>query len=58
MAVTLGVPTLSYAGFTFFCLLNPLASIAIAMLGFHMRVVQKPASSNQGSPSDDREIGP
>jgi NhaC family Na+:H+ antiporter len=53
-----GVPTPSYAGFTFFCLLNPLASIAIAMLGFHMRVVQKPASASQGSPGDDKEIGP
>jgi NhaC family Na+:H+ antiporter len=37
MAVTLGVPTLSYAGFAFFSLLNPLATIAIALLGFRMR---------------------
>jgi NhaC family Na+:H+ antiporter len=37
MAVTLGVPTLSYAGFAFFSLLNPLATIAIAVLGFGMR---------------------
>jgi NhaC family Na+:H+ antiporter len=37
MAVTLGAPTLSYAGFAFFSLLNPLATIAIALLGFRMR---------------------
>jgi NhaC family Na+:H+ antiporter len=37
MAVTLGVPTLSYAGFAFFSMLNPLATIAIALLGFRMR---------------------
>jgi|ERR1051326_2807578 NhaC family Na+:H+ antiporter len=37
MAATLGVSTLSYAGFAFFSLLNPLATIAIALLGFRMR---------------------
>jgi NhaC family Na+:H+ antiporter len=37
MAAALGVPTLSYAGFAFFSLLNPLATIAIAFLGFNMR---------------------
>ena len=37
MAATLGVPTLSYAGFAFFSLLNPVATIAIALLGFRMR---------------------
>ena len=41
MAVTLGVPTLSYAGFAFFSMLNPLATIAIALLGFRMRRPEK-----------------
>ena len=36
MAAALGVPTLSYAGFAFFSLLNPLVTIAIAFLGFRM----------------------
>lgn len=36
MAAALGVPTLSYAGFAFFSFLNPIATIAIAFLGFRM----------------------
>jgi NhaC family Na+:H+ antiporter len=36
MAAALGVPTLSYIGFAFFNLLNPLATIAIAFLGVRM----------------------
>jgi hypothetical protein len=39
------VPILSYAGFAFFSLLNPLATVAIALLGFRMRRTEaiKPA---------------
>jgi NhaC family Na+:H+ antiporter len=37
MAAALGVPTLSYAGFAFFNLLNPLATVAIALLGVRMQ---------------------
>ena len=37
MSAALGVPTLSYLGFAFFCLLNALATIAIAALGLRMR---------------------
>jgi NhaC family Na+:H+ antiporter len=36
MAAALGVPTLSYAGFAFFSLLNPLVTVAIACLGVRM----------------------
>jgi Na+:H+ antiporter, NhaC family len=50
MAATLGVPTLSYAGFAFFSLLNPIATIAIALLGFRMHRA-KPAGPIEGSPS-------
>ena len=39
--VARGVPTLSYAGFAFFSMLNPLATIAIALLGFRMRRPEK-----------------
>lgn len=44
MATTLGVATLSYFPFAFFSFLNPLATIAIAFIGFHMR---RPVSVNQ-----------
>jgi len=37
MAATLGVSTLGYVGFAFFNFLNPLATVAIALLGFRMR---------------------
>lgn len=36
MAATLGVPTLSYAPFAFFCLLSPLMTIVFAFLGIRM----------------------
>lgn len=36
MAATLGVPTLSFAGYAFFCLINPLVTILIAVLGVRM----------------------
>ena len=36
MAAALGVPTLAYAGFAFFCLFNPLATIVIAFFGFRI----------------------
>ena len=49
MAAALGVPTLSYAGFAFFSLLNPLATIAIAFLGFRMLRAEPPVDSGQTS---------
>jgi Na+:H+ antiporter, NhaC family len=36
VAATLGVPTLSFAGYAFFCLFSPLATILIALVGFRM----------------------
>ena len=48
MAAALGVPTLSYAGFAFFSFLNPIATIAIAVLGFRM---QRTAPPQQLGPS-------
>ncbi len=51
MAATLGVPTLSYAGFAFFSLLNPLATVAIAFLGFRMR---RPEASEPAAVKPDR----
>lgn len=36
MAATLGVATLAYAPFAFFCFLSPLVSIAYAYLGIRM----------------------
>jgi NhaC family Na+:H+ antiporter len=36
MAATLGVGTLHYAGFAFFCLLNPVITILIGIAGFRM----------------------
>jgi NhaC family Na+:H+ antiporter len=47
MAAALGVPTLSYAGFAFFSLLNPLATIAIAFLGFRMLRSELPVEDGQ-----------
>jgi len=56
MAAALGVPTLSYAGFAFFCLINPLATIAIAVLGFRMRCAE-PASPIERPRSHDKQTG-
>ena len=36
MSATLAVPTLSFAGYAFFCLLSPLATILLAWLGLRM----------------------
>jgi NhaC family Na+:H+ antiporter len=49
MAAALGVPTLSYAGFAFFSLVNPITSVAIALLGFRMRRAE-PAEPIEPSP--------
>ena len=49
MAAALGVPTLSYAGFAFFSLLNPLLTIAIAFLGFRMLRTEQATSNEQMS---------
>ena len=49
VAAALGVPTLSYAGFAFFSLLNPLATITIALLGFRMPRAE-PAKPIETSP--------
>ncbi len=48
MAATLGIATLSYAPFAFFCLLNPLITVLIGFLGLRMvrldRAVTEPAA--------------
>ena len=52
MAATLGVSALGYAGFAFFCLLNPLATIAIALLGFRIRrpeAIETPAKPDRAA---------
>jgi len=36
MSATLAVPTLSFAGYAFFCLFSPLATILLAWLGIRM----------------------
>jgi NhaC family Na+:H+ antiporter len=36
IAATLAIPTFSFAGFAFFCLLAPLMTVAIGLLGFRM----------------------
>jgi len=36
IAATLAVPTISFAGYAFFCLISPLVTILIAVLGFRM----------------------
>lgn len=48
MAAALGVPTLAYAGFAFFCLFNPLATILMALFGFRVRRVAPSGSRNKG----------
>ena len=40
VAATLAIPTFAFAGFALFCLINPLITILIAMLGFRMLKVQ------------------
>jgi NhaC family Na+:H+ antiporter len=47
MAAALGVPTLTYAGFAFFSIFNPLTSVAIALLGFRMRRDQPPGAAEE-----------
>jgi Na+:H+ antiporter, NhaC family len=49
MAAALGVPTLNYAGYAFFCLINPLATIALALLGFRMRRTEPTSNGSAGS---------
>jgi NhaC family Na+:H+ antiporter len=46
MAATLGVPVLSFAGFAFFCLINPLMTVLIALLGLRMLRTAAPAASS------------
>ncbi len=41
MAVTLGVPTLSYAPFAVFCMVSPLLTVAIAYAGIRMLRLEK-----------------
>lgn len=48
MAATLGVPALSFAGFAFFCLLNPILTVLIAMFG--IRMLRMPAAKPVGVP--------
>ncbi|MCC8403258.1 Na+/H+ antiporter NhaC [Paraburkholderia sp. MMS20-SJTN17] len=54
MAVTLGVPTLSYAPFAVFCVVSPLLTVAIAYAGIRMPRVppaQTEASTGGGPPT-------
>jgi NhaC family Na+:H+ antiporter len=48
MAATLGVTTVAYAPFTFFNVLSPLISIALAFLGLRM-LKAPPATSSSVS---------
>lgn len=43
MAATLGVSTLSFAGYAFFCLINPIVTILFAVIG--LRMVRTPLAS-------------
>jgi NhaC family Na+:H+ antiporter len=48
MAVTLGVPTLSYAPYAVFCVVSPLLTVAIAYAGIRMpRVAQVPSATSK-----------
>ena len=47
MAATLGVATLAYAPFTFFNLLSPLISVALAFLGIRMLKAPSPESGTR-----------
>ncbi len=46
MAATLGVTTVAYAPFTFFNVLSPLISVALAFLGVRMLKAPSPASGS------------
>jgi NhaC family Na+:H+ antiporter len=48
MAATLGVTTVAYAPFTFFNILSPLVSVALAFLGVRM-LKAPPHASSSGS---------
>jgi Na+:H+ antiporter, NhaC family len=45
MAAALGVPTLAYAAFAFFCFFNPLATILVALLEFRANPSTRSATS-------------
>jgi NhaC family Na+:H+ antiporter len=45
MAATLGVATVAYAPFTFFNILSPLISVAMAFLGIRMLKAPSPESN-------------
>jgi NhaC family Na+:H+ antiporter len=47
MAATLGVATVAYAPFTFFNILSPLISVAMAFLGIRMLKAPSPESSSK-----------
>jgi Na+:H+ antiporter, NhaC family len=47
IAATLAIPTFSFAGFAFFCLLSPLMTVAIGLLGLKMTRAEVKA---QGAP--------
>jgi NhaC family Na+:H+ antiporter len=47
MAATLGVATVAYAPFTFFIILSPLISVALAYLGIRMLKTPSPESNSR-----------
>jgi NhaC family Na+:H+ antiporter len=53
IATTLGVPTLAFAGYAFFCLLSPLMTIFIAVLGVRM-LKSRPAAAPIASDGPSR----
>jgi NhaC family Na+:H+ antiporter len=48
MAATLGVPALGFAGFAFFCLINPIVTVLIAIFG--IRMLRTPLAKPAGVP--------
>jgi NhaC family Na+:H+ antiporter len=48
MAATLGVSTLSFAGFAFFCIINPLVTVLFAVFG--LRMLRIPSASPASVP--------
>ena len=61
MAATLGVATLAYAPFTFFCWLSPLVSILFGVLGITIHPAdpeadESPDASEAGRPPADEEV--
>jgi NhaC family Na+:H+ antiporter len=56
MAVTLGVPTLAFAGFSFFNLINPVVTVGFALLG--LRMIREPSSPDTavGRPEGEEAI--